>query len=166
IRGILKGFEEFRLCELINKVPKMICAQAAGCSPIYNAFSSNKETISRVETPHTIARAIANPYPPSGNEVLRKIRENRGIIVAVTDEEILRAQRRLAGEAIFGQPASAVPLAAVDKLRKEHMLTKNDTVVCIVTGSGLKSTAILKEHNLKVLHSRLEDLDRLIENQL
>jgi len=166
IRGILKGFEEFKLSGLISKVPKMICAQARGCSPIYNAYIKNEATISRVETPHTIAQAIANPYPPSGNEVLRKIKDNGGIIVAVTDEEILQAQKRLAKEGIFGQPASAVPLAAVKKLKKENILNENDTVVCIVTGSGLKSTAALEKHDLKVLNCKLEDLNRLIGNKL
>jgi len=166
IRGILKGFEEFKLSGLINQVPKMICAQASGCSPIYNAYINNEENISRIDHPYTIAQAIANPYPPSGNEVLRKIKENGGIIVAVTDEEILQAQKRLAQEGIFGQPASAVPLAAVKKLRKENYLTKNDSVVCIVTGSGLKSTAVLEKHDLKALRCKLENLSRLIENML
>ncbi|MBA7506622.1 Tryptophan synthase beta chain [subsurface metagenome] len=165
IRGILKGFEEFRLCGLINKVPKMICAQASGCSPIYNAYSSHAEVISPVENPHTIAHAIENPYPPSGNEVLRRIKENRGTCVAVTDEETLQAQKQLAKIGIFGQPASAVPLASVKKLREQSFLDENDTVVCIVTGGGLKDTTVFENLELKIVNSRLENLNELIGSE-
>ena len=164
IRGILKGFEEFRLCGLINRVPKMVCAQASGCSPIYDAYRSNAEVISRVENPHTIAHAIENPYPPSGNEVLRRIKEQGGTIVAVTDEEIIQAQKQLAKIGIFGQPASAVPLASVKKLREQNFIDENNTVVCIVTGGGLKDTAIFEKHDLEILNCRLENLSELIES--
>ena len=53
------------------------------------------------------------------------------------------AQKQLAKIGIFGQPASAVPLASVKKLRKQNFLDENDTVVCIVTGGGLKDTTVL-----------------------
>lgn len=166
IRGILKGFEEFRLCGLINKVPRVICAEASGCSPIYNAHSSHTEVISRVENPHTIAHAIENPYPPSGNEVLRKIKENGGTCVVVADEEMLQAQKWLAEIGIFGQPASAVPLASVKKLREQNFLNENDIVVCIVTGGGLKDTTVFENHELKIVNSRLENLNELIGSEL
>ena len=78
--------------------------------------------ISRIDNPHTIAHAIENPYPPSGNEVLRKIRDNEGVFVAVTDDEILQAQKRLTKEGIFGQPAAAVSLAAVKRLKKKNVI--------------------------------------------
>jgi threonine synthase len=165
-RGILKGFKEFKLCGLIDKEPKMIAAQALGCSPIYNAYMKKDNKISRVDAPDTIAHAIANAYPPSGNEVLRKIKENNGIVTAATDEEILQAQKQLAREGIFGQPAAAVPLAAVSKLRKEEVIHEDDTVVCIVTGSGLKYPAILKQHLLKVHYCKLEGLSYLFEHDL
>ena len=118
IRGILKGFQEFRLCGYIDKIPKLICAQASGCSPIYNGFRDKKEQIERIEHPHTIAHAIENPFPPSGNQVLRNLRNEGGICVSVSDDEILEAQKQLSQEGIFGQPASAVPLAAIKKLKK------------------------------------------------
>jgi len=166
IRGILKGFEEFRLCGLISRTPRIICAQASGCSAIYNAFRGNAETISRVENPHTIAHAIENPCPPSGNEVLRKMRENRGICIAVSDGEILQAQKSLAETGIFAQPAAAVPLAAVKKLGEEKVLNEKAKVVCVVTGNGLKDMAVLKNQELKILSSRLENLNDLIGSEL
>lgn len=162
LRGILKGFAEFKLCGLIDKVPRMVCAQASGCSPIYNAYINNADVVSRVENPHTIAHAIENPYPPSGNEVLRRIRENGGTVIAVTDEEIIQAQKQMAGIGIFAQPASAVPLASVKKLKEQNAVGENGTVACIVTGAGLKDTAVLQKHNLRILDCQSENLSKLI----
>lgn len=162
IRGILKGFEEFHHCGLTDKVPRIICAQASGCSPIYNAYAENRETISRFQNPYTIAHAIENPSPPSGNEVLRKIKENGGLSVAVTDGEILQAQKQFARDGFFVQPAAAVSLAAVKKLRDASSLDKNCSIVCIITGGGLKYTAVFERHVLKTVECKLEELDRFI----
>ncbi len=85
----------------------------------------------------------------------------------MSDEEILQAQRELAERTgIFGQPAAAVPLAAVKKLRKENFLTPKDTVVCIVTGSGLKYMAALEKHSLKIHTCQLENLNKFMEAML
>jgi len=162
IRGILKGFKEFKLSGFIDRVPRMICAQASGCSPIYTAYAAKKETISRVDNPETIAHAIENPLPPSGNEVLRTLREQNGIFVAVSDDEILHAQKKLAEDGIFGQPASAVGLAAVMQLVHRNMVKADDTFVCIITGGGLKYTAIYEKHDVPIFHCSLKDVGSLI----
>lgn len=164
IRGILKGFEEFKAVGLIDRIPKFICAQASGCSPIYNAFIKGKEKIERIQNPCTIAHGIENPFPPSGNEVLRKIKAKKGTCTAVTDEDIILAQKEMAEEGIFAQPESCVPLAAVKKLKNEGFLKDNDTVACIVTGSGLKYTAAFEKHNLKSYQCKLEELESFIAN--
>ncbi|WP_125154339.1 threonine synthase [Clostridium rectalis] len=164
IRGILKGFEEFKQVGIINKIPKMICAQAAGCSPIYNAFIKNTDTVKRVIEHETIAHGIENPFPPSGNQVLRKLRKNGGICISVTDEEIINAQKELAQEGIFGQPESAVPLASIKKLKKQGFLKETDSVACVVTGSGLKYTKVFEKHNLKAYECNIEKLNFFIRN--
>ena len=165
IRGIEKGFREFKNSGLIDKIPKMIAVQAAGCSPIYNAFKENKENIDRVKEPNTIAHAIENPFPPSGNQVLRMLKRNGGIVVTVSDEEIIKAQKKMASIGIFGQPASATSLAAVKKLVSNNYLKENDSVVCIVTASGLKYTAALEEHKLDVIETKLENLNKIIQKK-
>ncbi|MEA3471774.1 MAG: threonine synthase [Thermodesulfobacteriota bacterium] len=166
IRGIMKGFEEFLDCGLTDKVPRFVCAQASGCAPIYEASLENKEKVSRFKKPDTIAHAIENPFPPSGNEVLRKIRKNEGIFVVVTDGEIIRAQKRLAVEGIFAQPAGAVPLAALTKLREDGTIDEKSTAVCIVTGSGLKYTAAFEKHDLKAAECGIEDLADFVRDRL
>ena len=163
LRGILKGFEEFQHCGLIGRVPKIISAQAVGCSPIYHAFVSGEDRVTPFPDPGTIAHAIENPFPPSGNEVLRKVRRQNGIVTAVTDEEILQAQKRLAEEGLFGQPAAAVPLAAVRKLCCEGIMGKDATAACIVTGGGLKYTAALERLDFAIRDCRLQDLDGCIQ---
>lgn len=163
IRGIEKGFREFKNCGLIKRVPRIICAQASGCSPIYNAYRASADTISRVPNPETIAHAIENPFPPSGNQVLRMVKGNGGTFAAVTDAEMLKAQALLAREGIFGQPESAVPLAVVQKLKAEGYFKGGESIVCVVTGGGLKFTAALEEHDLRTQECKLEDLSGFIK---
>ena len=163
IRGILKGFEEFRRAGLIDRVPKMIAVQASGCSPIADAFEEDRETITRFRNPQTIAHAIENPFPPSGNQTLRKLRENTGTAIKVSDEEILAAQKLMARDGIFGQPAAAASLAAVKRLLDSKYLTRDDSVVCVVTGSGLKYTAALEQQKFKITTTSLSNLEKAIE---
>lgn len=162
IRGIEKGFREFKECGLIDKIPKMICVQASGCSPISKAYKENSEQIERFENPKTIAHAIENPFPPSGNAVLRMIKQNGGIVVDVSDGEILESQKELASIGLFVQPASATSLAAVKKLKKNNFLIEEDRVVCIITASGLKFTKALDKHRLDVISCDIEDLSKII----
>lgn len=164
IRGIEKGFREFKNSGIIDRIPKFIAVQSAGCSPLNEAFKENKSRIERFENPNTIAHAIENPYPPSGNQVLRMIYKNGGKVVAVDETEILDAQREMSEIGIFGQPASATSLAAVKKLHSEDFFKKEDSVVCIVTASGLKYTKALDEHELEVHSSKIEDLNQLIKS--
>jgi len=161
-RGIQKGFQELLLSRLIDRLPRLVCAQAGGCSPIFSAYSKTKAVISRVPAPNTIAHAIENPFPPSGNEVLRRLRDANGLSIAVDDEEIITAQREMAREGIFGQPAAAVPLAALMRMKEQGIVGDKDVVVCIVTGSGLKYTAALQRHALKIANAEMSELGEIL----
>ena len=158
-RGILKGFLEFREAGIISSIPRMIAAQASGCSPITTAFDNGSLTIERLENPQTIAHAIVSVFPPSGNETLRLLGKYGGIATSVTDEEMLTAQALMAREGIFAQPEAAVPLAAVKKLLLQGVVAPSDSIVCIVTGSGLKYTAALDRHPIETVRTSFEGLD-------
>ena len=75
------------------------------------------------------------------------------------DPEIITAQKELAKAGFFVQPASAASFAAVKKLRADKIISQNDTVVCVMTGSGLKFTPALKLQKLNILNAGLEDLN-------
>lgn len=137
-RGILKGFREMATAGLIRRVPRMVCAQASGCAPIADAWRRGADQFEPVLRPHTMAHAIANPRPPSGNAVLRQLRRTGGVCVAVDDRSMVECQLRLARAGVFVQPEAAVALAAAQALASGGMAGRGDTIVCVATGAGLK----------------------------
>jgi len=109
--------------------------QAEGAAPIV------KNMI--IESPQTIATAIRIGNPASWKGAVAARDESGGIIDCVTDDEILEAYKLMAGkEGVFGEPASAAPLAGLVKLIKQGQNFKGKKVVCIVTGNGLKDPDI------------------------
>ena len=156
-RGIFEGFLDFYQNGRISRLPTMVAAQAAGCAPIATAFEKGETQVSRFPNPHTIAHAIENPFPPSGNEVLRLLRQYGGFTATGTDPEILAAQRRLGSVGLFVQPASALTLAVVKNLARDGKISAASRVACVLSGSGLKYTAALESQNLQSHSCRLEE---------
>jgi threonine synthase len=163
IRGVFQGFLDFFHSGYIDRLPVMIAAQATGCAPVAAAFEKGESTISRFMNPHTVAHAIENPFPPSGNAVLSMLRRYGGFTVTGTDEEILAAQHRLGSAGLFVQPASALTVAAVKKLVKAGKISSGSKVVCVLSGSGLKYTAALEMQNLHAHNCRLEEAAAFIQ---
>jgi threonine synthase len=91
-----------------------------------------------VADPQTIATAIRIGNPASWDKAIDAARESEGGIVAVTDREILAAYRRLAREGLFAEPASAASVAGLLHLHAGGALPRGASVVCVLTGHGLK----------------------------
>ncbi|MGF3522289.1 MAG: threonine synthase [Candidatus Bathyarchaeia archaeon] len=139
ISAIWKGFTEYKKLGFIKKLPKMTGIQAAGSAPIAHAIKTNSDKIVPVENPETIATAIRIGSPVSWKKAVNAIRDSGGTAETVTDEEILDAQKMLARvEGIFVEPASASSIAGLIKLLKNGVIDKNEHVVCVTTGHGLK----------------------------
>lgn len=158
-RGIEKGFRELYLSKISNRMPTFIASQAKGCNPIVRAYESDSDQVQQLNEYGTIAHAIENPFPPSGNQVLRLIRKNGGMAVDVDEDDIIRHQKVLADSGIFVQPASATSLAAAFKLMEEGKVEPGSEVVCIATASGLKFTESLKHHRIEVEGCDIENLN-------
>jgi threonine synthase len=131
ITAYWRGFVEYEQRGKTARRPRMMGFQAEGAAPIVLGRP--------VEKPVTVASAIriGNPASWKGAEAARDA--SGGVIEAVSDEEILKAYRLLAQEeGIFGEPASAASLAGLFKMSGQGLDLGNSTIVCIITGSGLK----------------------------
>lgn len=158
--GLMRGFADLEREGLIASYPQIVGVQAEGCAPLAQAFDKGLARYERPAEGHTIAHAIANPTPPAGNTVLRLIRERDGLILAVGDKEMLEAQRELAAsEGLFCQPESATTLAALRKLVAAGRVRSGEDVVCILTGSGLKTLHLLVSEPVEVHRLPLEGLE-------
>ncbi len=139
ISAVWKGLTEFKELGYIKKLPKMTGIQASGSAPIAQAIKANSDKIVPVEHPETIATAIRIGAPVSWKKAVNAIRESKGTAETVTDDEILEAQKILARvEGIFVEPASASSIAGLKKLVQNGTISKDERVVCITTGHGLK----------------------------
>ena len=130
ITAYWRGFVEYYQSELATRKPRMMGWQAAGAAPIVRGHP--------VENPETVASAIRIGNPASWKSAVAARDESGGAIDAVTDEEILEAYRLLAQEeGIFAEPASAACVAGLLKAGPGLGLA-GKTVVCVITGHGLK----------------------------
>jgi threonine synthase len=124
------GYAEYAEAGIINRPPVMFGFEAAGAAPIVLGKP--------VPAPATIATAIRIGNPASWELAEKAAAESSGEILAVTDREILAAYRRVAREGLFAEMASAASVAGLLKLTDEGRLDRGATVVCVLTGHGLK----------------------------
>lgn len=140
ITAYWKGYKEYFDKKKISKLPKMLGFQAAGSAPIVLGHI--------VEKPETIATAIRIGNPASWKQAVAAAEESKGQISAVTDEEILQAYNLVAAkEGVFCEPASAASIAGLLKKSKEEKIPKGSSVVCILTGHGLKDPDTAVKHS-------------------
>ena len=125
------GYKEYFAAKKISTLPKMIGFQAEGAAPIVRGHI--------VENPETLATAIRIGNPASWKQAVAAAEESGGSISIVTDMEIVEAYKMIgAKEGVFCEPASAASVAGVLKLRKANKIPDGKTIVCVLTGHGLK----------------------------
>ena len=155
ITAYWKGFKEYRSSGRITSLPKMIGFQAEGAAPIVRGEI--------IKAPETVATAIRIGNPASWKQAEAARDESGGIIDMVSDEEIIKAYQLIARyEGIFCEPASAASVAGVIKLNKEGYFKKGDSIVCTLTGHGLKD----QESAIKISNKPLTlppELDKILE---
>lgn len=161
---VFRGFTEMLALGMIDKLPRFVGAQAAGCAPLVKAFEAGEKKTDTWQDPDTIAFAINDPVTFEGVTALDCLYRSNGLAVAVSDEEIVDAMRQCARrEAILAEPASASSFAVARKLRRQGILREQDTVVCIATGSALRDLRLLSdaEHRPQAPVVGINDLEGL-----
>ena len=134
-----RGFRDFRDLGLVDGVvPRLIGAQAAGCSPVASAWAEDRAV--KPIRPATIVRSLAIGSPADGETALATVRETGGAIYPVPEDEVGENMVLLASTAgVFGETAAGVTLGALRSAVRSGGITPGDTVVLLVTGDGLKT---------------------------
>jgi threonine synthase len=133
-----KGFREMRELGLVARMPKISVIQAAGANPLVRSMAaSHGATLEPVEA-HTRATAIRIGNPASWRKAAKVIKESGGWCLDVTEAEIAIAKAEIGAEGLGCEPASAVTLAGLKKLRAQGAVRSSETVVLVLTGHTLK----------------------------
>lgn len=156
ITAYWKGFKEYRAAGKVTTLPRLLGAQAAGAAPLVLGHP--------VEHPETVATAIRIGRPARGEEALLAAEESQGRIIAVSDDEILAMQKQLASEGVWCEPASATGAAGLlAEVRAGRLDVRGQTVVCVVTGHGLKDPDIITaQFTPRVIPAELAALEKLV----
>lgn len=135
--GCQIGFRELFELGIINKIPKLIGVQSAGCDPLAKMFNENISFVPEIENHNTIAEGIAIVNPVRGNQIVDAIKESGGFFITVHDEEIISSLKEIFSLGFYIEPTSAATIAGV----KQYLTQSNDaTIVSAFTGHGLKAT--------------------------
>jgi threonine synthase len=132
-----KGFRELRELGLTARMPRISVIQAEGANPLVRSMESGKDELDPVEA-HTRATAIRIGNPASWRKAARAIRDTGGWCLDVTEAEIAIAKAEIGAEGLGCEPASAVTLAGLKKLRAKGAISSSETVVLVLTGHTLK----------------------------
>jgi threonine synthase len=143
--GCAFGFRELMKAGQITRLPRLFVAQPLNCSPIDASFRAGVDTPVPREVHKTIAEGTAIKHPMRLREIIAAVRESGGGTVALTEDEIAVALRRLARQGLFAEPTSASGAAALDRLAAAGAIKSNETTIIILTGTGLKASSTVAD---------------------
>ena len=139
ISGVAKGFADLERSGLIERRPRLIAVQPEGSAAIVHAVKHGADTITPVHGAHSVADSLVVEAPRNARMCLREIRASGGSGVAVSDERIIAAIAELARlSGVFAEPAAAAALAGLHTALDQGLVERDERVVLLVTGSGLK----------------------------
>ncbi len=146
-------------------MPRLAAVQAEGAAPFALSFRDGFATRHRVQA-HTVATAISIGNPASYERAVQAIRETDGVVLAVSDAEILEAKAVVDASGAGCEPASAASVAGTRRLVRSGVIRKTDRVVAVLTGHLLKDPEVVlgyQQGNRPVeIEPRLEEIERVL----
>ena len=144
--SIWKGFSELKESGCIEKLPKLVGVQSEVCAPIVEEYLHKEVgTFEENDILQSKARSIMVKKPLYHSAAIRAINESKGTAIAMPENLILSSIGDLARyEGIFAEPASALTIGALTTLIQHYKMKQDDSVVCLITGSGLKAPYVLE----------------------
>ncbi|MCH8839684.1 MAG: pyridoxal-phosphate dependent enzyme [Planctomycetes bacterium] len=140
IAGIWKGLVEMKTLGVIDRLPRLLGVQAAGVAPIKQVLETGELPAPGDGDGTTMADSIDVKSPRNWRKAVRAVRESQGVIVEVSDDEIIEAMRLGGRHGLFAEPAAAAALAGVVSALDAKTIAATDRVLTMITGSGLKDT--------------------------
>lgn len=140
IYAFYKGFEMCRVLGLVDRVPRLVCAQAANANPLYRYYKSGWTEFQPQVAETTFASAIQIGDPVSVDRAVVALKATDGIVEEATEEELMDAMALADRTGMFACPHTGVALAALFKLRDQRIIGPNDCTVVVSTAHGLKFT--------------------------
>ncbi len=143
LTGVVKGMAELREAGRIKSMPRILAVQAEACAPFVRAFQKG-EPVRREEHPRpTLALTIAVPYPPDNVQAMKALKSVNGDAVAVSEDDLSKTVLDLSTRyGVLAEPSGAASLAGVSRRGREGFFSEGETVVSVITGTGLKSLGI------------------------
>ncbi len=138
ISALGKGFLVMKELGLIDRLPRLVCAQAEHANPLYLSYLKNFEEFHPVKAKTTLANAIQIGNPVSVNKAIRILKEFDGIVEQASEEELSNACALVDRTGTFNCPHTGVALAAFLKLQEKKIFKPSDRIVIISTAHGLK----------------------------
>jgi threonine synthase len=145
VLGLRLGFEELVQSGAIARCPRIYGAQAANCAAFGAAWQSGVDHWVPIEPKPTVADGIASVRPVRMREVLCALRDSGGAVVVVSEGEIAQALSDLVGRGLYVEPTSATAAAALGRVQVDGRVGNGESVVLVLTGSGLKAPELISE---------------------
>jgi threonine synthase len=165
IVGLWKGFKELAQLGWVERIPRLIIVQAAGCAPLVKAFNNGEAEVKEPwEKAETIAAGLKVPYPYASYLVLRAVRETKGTATAVEDAEIVSAMKTLLSRGIYACPEASATLAALKKLENQPVFEPDETVLLYLTGNATKYFEVIKtpKEHVPIIRRNANSLDQIL----
>ena len=147
VSAIGKGFQMFYDLGLVDRLPRLVCAQAKQADPLYRSYKNGFKTFESVQAKTTLASAIQIGDPVSYKKAIRALKAFDGIVEEATESELANAAGRANKTGLLCCPHTGVALAVLEKLVNTEVIKKKDRVVVISTANGLKFTDFLFKYH-------------------
>ena len=147
VSAVAKGFQMFHDLGLIDKLPRLVCAQAERADPLYRSYKKGFKTFDSIQAKTTLASAIQIGDPVSYKKAIRALQAFDGIVEEATESELANAVGRANRTGLLCCPHTGVALAVIEKLVERGEIKKKDRVVVISTANGLKFTDFLFKYH-------------------
>jgi threonine synthase len=154
------GFRMMKELGLVDRMPRLVLAQAENANPLYRAFKAGKQTVEAVTAKPTVASAIQIGNPVSAPRALKALREMDGIVEQASEDELCDAAARADRTGLYVCPHTAVALAVTEKLSAQGVIKSDERVVVVSTANALKFT----EFKVRYHEGAIEGVDSLQRN--